>query len=144
MRLIKWVARKVTQALVWAAVKTCQAIIFVVDVASSFVEVVEETAKAAADITVEIVKRVRNNPIFQNIHKGWNIVKKLKDAKEHPGTIKRAGEVLWAFATGKASFSWAPASGWCTLCSLGYAALLFAGFTFSLYVLGLLRTVFRS
>src|SRR4029077_11930984 len=132
------------QALVWVAVKTCQAIIFVVDVASSFVEVVEETAKAAADITVEIVKRVRNNPIFQNIHKGWNIVKKLKDAKELPGTIKRAGKVLWAFATGKACFSWAPASGWCTLCSLGYAALLFAGFTFSLYLLGLLSTVFRS
>jgi hypothetical protein len=129
---------------VWVAVKTCQAIIFVVDVASSFVEVVKETAKAAAEIIVEIVKRVRNNPIFQNICKGWNIVKKLKDAKELPGTIKRAGKVVWAFATGKACFSWAASSGWCTLCSLGYAALLLAGFTFSLYRLGLLSTVSRS
>ena len=144
MRLIKCVARKATQALVWVAVKTCQAIIFVVDVASSFVEVVKETAKAAAEIIVAIVKRVRNNPIFQNIRKGWNIVKKLKDAKELRGTIKRAGKVVWAFATGKAWFPWAASSGWCMLCSLGYAALLLAGFTFSLYLLGLLSTVFQS
>ncbi len=137
MRLIKWVARRATQALVWVAVKTCRAIIFVVDV-------VKETAKAAAEIIVGIVKRVRNNPIFQNIRKGLNIVKKLKDAKELPGMIERAGKVVWAFATGKACFSWAASSGWCTLCSLGYAALLLGGFTFSLYLLGLLSTVFRS
>jgi hypothetical protein len=135
MRLIKWVARKATQALVWVTVKTCQAIIFVVDVASSFVEVVKETAKAAAEIIVEIVKRVRNNPIFQNIQKGLDIVKKLKDAKEFPRMIKRAAKVVWAFATAKA---------WCTLCTAGYAVLLVVGCAFSLYLLGLLSTVFRS
>ncbi len=144
MRLIKWLARKATQALVWVALKTCQAIIFVVEVAAAFVEVVKETAKAAVEITVEIVKRARKDPVIQNIRKGWDIVKKVKDAKEFPGMIKRAGKVVWAFATGKACFSWAASSGWCTPFSLGYAALLLGGFTFSLYLLGLLSAVFRS
>jgi len=144
MRLIKWVARKATQALVWIALKICQAIIFVVEVPAALVEVVKETAKAAVEITVEIVKHARKNPVVQNIRRGWDIVKKVKDAKDFPGMIKRAGKVVWAFATGKACFSWAASSGWCTLCSLGYTALLLFGFTFSLYLLGLLSTVFRS
>jgi hypothetical protein len=144
MRLIKWVARKATQALVWVAVKCAQAIIFVVDVAAAFVEVVKETAKAAVETIVQVVKRARKSPVVQNIRKGWDIVKKVRDAKAFPGMIKRAAKVVWAFATGKACFSWGASSGWCTLCSLGYAALLLFGFTFSLYLLGLLSTVFRS
>ena len=144
MQLIKWVARKASQALVWVAVKMCQAIIFVVDVAAAVVEVVKETAKVVAEVTVEIVSRVRRSPIFQNIRNGLNIVKKFRDLKEFPKTARHIGKGFWAFVTGKACFSWAASSGWCTLCSLGYAALLLAGFTFSLYLLGLLSTVFRS
>jgi hypothetical protein len=144
MRLIKWITRKATHGLAWVAVKTCQAIIFVIDAAPSFVEVVKKTAKNAAEIMVEIVEHVRRNPIFQNVRKGWDIVNKLKDVEELPGTIKRAGKMVWAFATGKAYFSCAVSSGWYTLCSAGYAALLLAGFTFSLYFLGLLSTAFRS
>jgi hypothetical protein len=143
-KLCKWVARKATQGLLWVAVKTCQAIIFVVDVAAALVEVVKETVQTAVEVTVEIIKRARKNPVVQNIRKGLDIVKKVKDLKEFPGTIKRAVKVGWAFATGKACFSWAASSGWCTLCSLGCAALLLVGFTFSLYLLGLLSTVFRS
>lgn len=82
MQLIKWLARKATQALVWVAVRMCQAIILVVDVAASVVEVVKETAKVVAEVTVEIVNRVRRSPIFQNIRKGLNIVKKFRDFSE--------------------------------------------------------------
>lgn len=144
MRLIKRVAQKATQALVWVAVKCAQAIIFVVDVAAAFVEVVKETATAAVEVTVEIVKRVRKNPVVQNIRKGWDIVRKIRDMKEFPNTVRRIRQGFWAFVTGKACFSWAASSGWCTLCSLGYGALVLFGFTFSLYLLGLLSTVFRS
>jgi hypothetical protein len=143
-KLCKWVARKATQGLLWVAVKTCQAIIFVVDVAAALVEVVKETVQTAVEVTVEIIKRARKNPVVQNIRKGLDIVKKVKDLKEFPGTIKRAVKVGWAFATGKACFSWVASSGWCTLCAAGYAVLLVASCAFSLYLLGLLSTAFRS
>jgi hypothetical protein len=71
-------------------------------------------------------------------------LKKLKDAKEWPGTIRRTIKWVWAFATGKACFSWVASSFWCTLCSAGYAILLVTTCVFSLYLLGLLNTVFRS
>src|ERR1700681_698256 len=70
--------------------------------------------------------KAAQHPVVQNIQKGLDIVKKLKDAKEFPGMIKRAAKVVWAFATGKACFSW-QGSSWCTLCTAGYAVLLVAG-----------------
>jgi hypothetical protein len=142
-KLCKWVIRKATQGLVWVAVKMCQAFIFVVDTAATAVELVKETAKAASEVTVEVIERARKNPVVQNIQKGLDIVTKLKDAKEFSGMIKRAAKVMWTFATGKACFSWLGSS-WCTLCTSGYAVLLVAGCAFSLYLLGLLNTVFRS
>lgn len=140
----RWMIRKATQGLAWIAAKIGQAIIFVVDGVAAVVEVVKEKAKVLAEVTVEIVNRVRKSPIFQNIRKGLNIMRKFRDLKEFPKTARHLGEAFWAFVTGKACFSWVATSGWCTLCSLGYAALLLAGFTFSLYLLGLLSTAFRS
>ncbi len=143
--------KRAKQALLWVAVKLCEIIVFVVDTVVAVVEVVKETAKAAAEVTVEVVQRVRANKVVQTIGEGVDTLKKIvgtlkkiKDIKEFPNTIRRIGKSVWAFATGKACFSWAASSGWCTLCSLGYTAFLLAGFTFSLYLLGLLNTVFRS
>jgi hypothetical protein len=145
MRLLKWVIRKATQGLLWVAVKMAQAIIFVVDTVEAVAEVIKETATAAVEVTVEIVERARKNPAVQNIRKGFDLVKKAKDLKELPGTIKRAVKVVWAFATGKACFAWVASSGSCTLCAAGYAVLLVANScAFSLYLLGLLSTVFKS
>src|SRR6267154_3489377 len=99
---------------------------------------VKETAKAAAEVAVEIVKRVRKNRVVQTIGKGVDSLKKLKDAKELPGAIRRTIKCVWAFATGEACFSWVASSFWCTLCSAGYAILLVTVCVFSLYLLGLL------
>jgi hypothetical protein len=143
-KLWKWVTRKATQGLLWVAVKMCQAIVFVVDTVEAVVEVVKETAKVAAEVAVEIIQQVRANKVVRTIGNGVDTLKKIKDMKEIPDTVRRIGKGVWAFATGKACFSWAASSGWCTLCSLGCAALLLVGFTFSLYLLGLLSTVFRS
>ena len=132
------------QGLLWVAVKLCQVIIFVVDTIEVVVETVEETAKAAADVAVEIVRRVRENKVVQTIGKGVNTLKKVKDAKEFPGMIRRTVKSVWAFATGKVCFSWAASSGWCTPCSLGYVVVLVSSCVFSLYLLGLLSTVLRS
>lgn len=136
--------RRVKQALLWVAVKLCEIIVFVVDTVVAVVEVGKETATAAAEVTVEVIQRVRASKVVQTIGKGVDTVTKIKDMKEFPDTVRRIRKGVWAFATGKACFSWAASSGWCMLFSLGYAALLLAGFTFSLYLLGLLSTVFRS
>ena len=142
--LWQWVKKGVKQALLWVAIKTCQVVLFIVDTIEMAAETVRETAKVTAELTVAIIQRVREDKIVQTIGAGVDILKKLKDAKEFPGMIRRTGKWIWAFATGKACFSWAASSGWCTLCSLGYAALLVSTCVFSLYVLGLLSTVFRS
>ena len=136
--------KRVKEGLLWVAVKMAQAIIFVVDTVEAVAEVIKETATAVVEVAVEVVQRVRENDVIKTIGKGVDTLKKIKDAKEFPGTLRRIGKGFWAYVTGKACFSWAASSGLCTLCSLGYAALLLASFTFSLYLLGLLSTAFRS
>jgi hypothetical protein len=135
------VKRGVKKGLLWVAIKMCQVIILVVDTLEAVVEVVKETAKAAAELTIAVVQRVRENNVVPTIGKGVDALKKIKDVKEFPRTIRRAIKWVWIVATGKACFSWLGSSGWCTLCSLGYAVSTCA---FSLYLLGLLSTVFQS
>jgi ABC-type siderophore export system fused ATPase/permease subunit len=136
--------RGAKQALLWIAEKIGEVILFVVDTIEAVAAVAKESARVAAEVAVEIVQRVRENEVVQTIGKGIETLKKIKDAKELTRVIRRAIQWVWAFATGKACFGWAGSSGWCTLCSLGYVALLVSTCVFSLYLLGLLSTVFRS
>lgn len=139
------------QALLWVCVKVCGIIAFVVDTVVEVIELGKEMTNIAADGIIKAVQRVRASKVVQTIGKGIHTCKKvidawkrIKDMKEFPDTVYNIGKGFWAFVTSKVCFSWAPSSGLCMVCSLGYAALLLAGFTFSLYLLGLVSTVFQS
>lgn len=136
--------KRMKQALLWVAEKIGEAIIWVAEKIVAVVETAEKIVVAVVEAAIEVVERVRHSEVAQTIGEGFDTLKKIKEWKELPKEIYHFGSAIWAYATGKCCFSWAASSGLCTLCGIGYTAIILLSFTASLYLLGLLTTAFRS